>query len=186
MPINHMRYIWSPWRMEYIEGNTQESGCLFCRILSTSDGAENLVIHRGERAFVVLNRFPYTNGHMMVVPMAHQATLEGLPETTLTEIMLLINRAIGALRDTYDAENFNVGINIGEAAGAGVVGHVHVHVLARWSGDTSFMSTTSDTRVIPESLETTYSRLREAWERGSQRPPGSGASASQGADAHDR
>lgn len=167
-----MRYIWSPWRMEYIEGHSQESGCLFCRILSTPDGPDNLVIHRGTRAFLVLNRYPYTNGHMMVVPIEHRESLEGLPEATLTELLVLTSRAIRALRDTYQAENFNVGINIGEAAGAGVVGHVHVHVLARWSGDTSFMSTTADTRVIPEDLETTYLRLRQAWERRAKRDSG--------------
>lgn len=129
------------------------------------DGIDNLVIHRGQRAFVVLNRYPYTNGHLMVVPIEHQASLEGLSQETMTELMLLTARGIAALRATYRAENFNVGANIGEAAGAGVVGHVHIHVLPRWSGDTSFMSTTADTRVIPENLKTTYSRVREAWEQ---------------------
>jgi ATP adenylyltransferase len=172
--------------MEYIEGHSQESGCLFCRILSTPDGPENLVIHRGSLAFVVLNRYPYTNGHMMVVPIEHQESLEGLREATLTELMVLTSRAIRALRDTYQAENFNVGINIGKAAGAGVVGHVHIHVLARWSGDTSFMSTTSDTRVIPEDLKTTYARLRQAWEMRTQHDCGGDGPSSQGANAHGR
>lgn len=160
-----MKHIWSPWRMEYIESSSPASECLFCRILAKSDGFENLVIYRGPKAFVVLNRFPYTNGHLMVVPIEHQASLEGLPKETMTDLMVLTARSISTLRSTYGAENFNVGANIGEAAGAGVVGHVHVHVLPRWSGDTSFMSTTADTRVIPEDLETTYSRVCEAWEK---------------------
>ena len=149
--------------MDYIEDSGSESGCLFCNRLTLPDGLENLILHRGELGFVILNRFPYVNGHMMIVPYAHEASLESLPSATLSELMGLSTDALRVLREVYQAEAFNLGINIGEAAGAGVAEHVHIHVLPRWSGDTSFMTTTAETRVMPEALEITYQRLREGW-----------------------
>jgi ATP adenylyltransferase len=159
-----MKHLWSPWRMAYIEGHSSEAGCLFCTCLASPDSPENLILHRTPRAFVMLNRYPYTNGHAMVVPVSHQATLEGLDEATLLDLMRLTSLMQTALRRTYAAEAFNIGANIGRAAGAGIEGHVHLHVLPRWAGDTNFMATTAETRVIPESLETTYSRLRNTWQ----------------------
>ncbi len=113
---------------------------------------------------MVLNRYPYTNGHLMVVPYAHQASIESLEEAALLEVMNLSSQALAALRAAYGAEAFNLGVNIGKAAGAGVVNHVHMHVLPRWAGDTSFMATTAETRVIPEDLEVTFTRLKTHWE----------------------
>jgi ATP adenylyltransferase len=149
--------------MAYIENHNPEPGCLLCNRIAEADGPQNLILHRARHAFVILNRFPYTNGHMMVVPFTPCAALDDLSPEALAELMQLSARALTVLRRAYGAEAFNVGANIGEAAGAGVVGHVHLHVLPRWPGDTNFMTTTGETRVIPASLESTYDRLRRAW-----------------------
>ncbi len=149
--------------MAYIESTPTESECIFCDRLEEEDGPENLILYRGKHSFVMLNRYPYTNGHMMVVPYEHVPSLESLNEVTLTELMLLTNLTTNALRNVYCAESFNIGINIGEPAGAGVVDHVHIHVVPRWSGDTNFMSTTAETRVLPEALEQTYTRIKAGW-----------------------
>jgi ATP adenylyltransferase len=158
-----MKYLWSPWRMEYIEGHSSESGCLFCSCLASPDGPENLILRRTPHAFVMLNRYPYTNGHAMVVPLAHLPSIELLDDATQLDLMRLASQVIRVLHRTYGAESFNLGANIGRAAGAGIEEHVHLHVLPRWAGDTSFMATTAETRVIPEPLETTYQRMRLAW-----------------------
>lgn len=163
-----MKRLWSPWRMPYIEGRNHEVGCILCNRQAEEDGLENLILHRGDHAYVMLNLYPYSNGHMMVVPFAHQPSLDDLDDATQAELIKLTSRAISMLRQAYGAEAFNVGINIGEPAGAGVPDHVHVHVVPRWSGDTNFMATTAETRVIPEALEQTYERLRAAW-RGSSK-----------------
>jgi ATP adenylyltransferase len=149
--------------MAYIESHNQEPGCLLCNRLAEADGPENLVLHRAKHAFVILNRYPYTTGHMMIVPFHHRASLEDLEPEVLAEMMVLAARALVVLRRAYGAKAFNVGANIGEAAGAGVVGHVHMHVLPRWPGDTNFMTTMAETRVIPASLESTYDRLHRLW-----------------------
>jgi len=146
--------------MEYIEGNSESSECLFCDLPDSND---NLILHRGTEAYVVLNRYPYSNGHLMVVPYAHEPSIEELKDSTLLEVMNLSSRAISALRATYGADAFNLGVNIGKAAGAGIVHHVHMHVLPRWAGDTNFMATTAETRVIPEGLEETFARLKSHW-----------------------
>ena len=161
-----MNRIWAPWRMEYIEGHTGSSECLFCEL---PDSDDNLILHRGVEAYVVLNRYPYSNGHLMVVPYAHEASIEGLDDTTQLEVMNLSSKALTVLRATYGAEAFNLGVNIGKAAGAGVVNHVHMHVLPRWAGDTNFMATTAETRVIPEDLEETFARLKNHWENPSDK-----------------
>jgi ATP adenylyltransferase len=158
-----MKHIWSPWRMEYVEKSTEQGRCLFCDQLAQSDGLENLILHRGQHAFVILNRYPYTNGHMMVVPFEHKPSFDALDEKVLSEVMILASEALVVLREAYGAESFNVGANIGTAAGAGVADHVHMHVLPRWKGDTSFMTTTGEVRVIPEALESTYARLQAVW-----------------------
>jgi ATP adenylyltransferase len=151
--------------MEYVEKNVEQGSCLFCDQLSQPDGMDNLILHRGEHSFVILNRYPYTNGHMMVVPNAHQASLDALDEKTLAELILLVSKALSVLREAYGAEYFNVGANIGTAAGAGIADHVHMHVLPRWVGDTSFMTTTGDVRVIPEALEASYAKLQAIWKQ---------------------
>ncbi len=150
--------------MEYIRDGLKAGDCLFCSLSKQEDGPENLILHRGERAFVVLNRYPYTNGHMMIVPYAHEPSLEGLENKTLHEMIRLAAAALGILREAYNADGFNLGGNIGEAAGAGIEEHVHLHVVPRWRGDTNFMATTAQTRVLPESLEETYQILRPLWQ----------------------
>ncbi len=149
--------------MTYIENHLREEGCIFCKALEKEDGPENLIVFRGKRAFVILNRYPYTSGHLMVVPFAHKETLEKLDAETRAEMMELTTQCMSVLRDIYHPHAFNMGANIGEAAGAGVKEHVHIHIVPRWSGDTNFMSTLAETRVLPEALEDTYRRVKEAW-----------------------
>ncbi len=156
--------------MDYIENRADSPGCLFCDRLAQADGVGNLILHRGSQAFVILNRYPYTSGHMMVVPVAHRPSIEELGDDSLRELMQLSSRAVSVLRKAYRAQAFNLGINIGAPAGAGVVDHVHIHVLPRWSGDTNFMVTTAETRVIPEALADTYLRLRSLWSAASPDP----------------
>jgi ATP adenylyltransferase len=158
-----MKRLWTPWRMPYLESPPQ-AGCLFCEKLAGADDPESLVVHRGARAFVILNRYPYTNGHVMIVPNDHLASLEDLPAPVIQEVIGLVQQSLGVLRREYKAAAFNIGGNIGEAAGAGVADHVHLHVVPRWAGDTNFMATTAETRVLPETLEQTYARLRRAWQ----------------------
>ncbi|MGB2894598.1 MAG: HIT domain-containing protein [Anaerolineales bacterium] len=158
-----MKHLWAPWRMEYIQKGSHEEGCLFCSLIAQEDSPDNLILHRGQKAFVVLNRYPYTNGHMMVVPYTHKPSLEGLDDETLLEMMSLASEALGVLREAYNADGFNLGANIGEAAGAGVREHVHLHVVPRWVGDTNFMATTAETRVLPEDLAMTYQVLLGLW-----------------------
>jgi ATP adenylyltransferase len=158
-----MDYLWSPWRMEYILAPKPDEGCIFCDVLKFEDGLENLIIYRGPQAFVMLNRFPYTSGHLMVIPYQHRASLELLDATSRLDIMDQAARALQVLELLYKPQGFNLGINIGGAAGAGILDHVHLHVVPRWVGDTNFMSAISQTRVLPELLEETYRRVREAW-----------------------
>lgn len=150
--------------MEYIQKDKQP-GCIFCEALDLSDGIENLILYRAKFSFVILNRYPYTSGHLMVVPYDHQASLEGLSPATCSELMELSVRSIRILREVYDPQGFNLGVNIGEVAGAGVLDHVHMHIVPRWGGDTNFMTSTSDVRVLPELLADTYQRIQQVWER---------------------
>ena len=160
-----MKHLWSPWRMTYIEGtNNKVEGCVFCNAQAMSDGVENLIAFRGEFSYVILNRFPYTSGHLMVIPFAHVATIEELDSQARAEMMELTSRCTSELRKIYKPHGFNVGINIGEAAGAGVLGHVHIHIVPRWAGDTNFMTAVGETRVLPESLEDTYKRVQQAFD----------------------
>lgn len=148
--------------MKYIQ-NHDEEGCVFCNVQAQPDSPENLIVFRGRRAFVILNRYPYTSGHLMVVPTDHQPSFEDLSAETRAEVMELITECIQVLRMVYKPEAFNVGANIGSVAGAGIAGHVHMHVVPRWGGDTSFMSSIAETRVLPESLEETWRRVRKGW-----------------------
>jgi ATP adenylyltransferase len=156
-----MKRLWASWRMKYISKADNETGCVFCNALAKKDDSSNLIVMRGERAFVILNKFPYTSGHLMVAPLAHQATLEDLDPATRSEMMELATLCMSSLRKVYNPQAFNMGANIGEAAGAGVPGHVHLHIVPRWNGDTNFMSTVGDIRVMPEELEDTYRRVQE-------------------------
>jgi ATP adenylyltransferase len=163
-----MDYIWTPWRYAYITATAKHDGraegCVFCELSKLPDAEANIV-YRGTHCFIVLNGFPYTSGHVMVVPFAHVAELQKLPEPAAQEMMALSQRMEGVLRDVYSPDGINLGMNLGRAAGAGVAGHLHMHVLPRWLGDSSFITVTGETRVLPESLAVTYSRLREALEK---------------------
>lgn len=158
-----MKHLWAPWRMTYIQEGIDDSECLFCTLLDLEDGSENLILHRGKHAFVLLNRFPYTNGHTMVVPYLHRASLEELDQDILSEMIQFTQLALRVLRGAYQTDGFNIGANIGEAAGAGVKEHVHLHIVPRWHGDTNFMATTAETRVLPEDLEVTFQKLHKLW-----------------------
>lgn len=160
-----MKRMWSPWRMKYIERQEAQEGCIFCNALAQPDSMENLIIERGMLAFVILNLYPYTSGHLMVAPRAHQPSLEFLDPDIRAEMMELVSHSIVVLKKIYHPQAFNVGANIGEAAGAGEPGHVHLHVVPRWAGDTNFMSTLGETRVLPEALEDTYRRIKAGFER---------------------
>jgi ATP adenylyltransferase len=146
--------LWAPWRLEYVEGADEADGCVFC------EPDDELVVCRGETAFVLLNRFPYTSGHLLVAPLRHERDLVGLTEKEAIEIHRLATRAVTALRDEYAPDGHNLGWNLGRAAGAGIVDHVHLHVVPRWSGDTNFMPVLADVRVLPEALAATAERLR--------------------------
>ncbi|HEX9456336.1 MAG TPA: HIT domain-containing protein [Candidatus Acidoferrum sp.] len=158
-----MDYLWTPWRYRYMaEAAGQQTGCIFCSALEKKDDAETLIVFRGKKNFILLNRYPYTSGHVMIVPYAHIPDLKDCDAETLAEMMLLAQRAEGALAAAYKPDGFNLGMNLGRAAGAGVTGHVHLHVLPRWIGDANFMSVVGETRVEPEDLRTTYEKLRKA------------------------
>ncbi len=157
-----MKRLWASWRMKYISGNTpMTAGCVFCEALKLSDSAENLIVERGERCFVILNKFPYTSGHVMIAPISHTAELGSLDHETGAEAMAMITRYTQVLKKVYRPEGFNIGANIGAAAGAGVPGHLHFHIVPRWNGDTNYMTTIGEVRVLPEDLVDTYQRIKK-------------------------
>lgn len=160
-----MEHLFSPWRMEYIQSDKTDPGCIFCRFAREKDDQTNLIVYRGDLAFVILNRYPYTSGHLMVVPYAHQPSIELLDLGTRSEMMELVSQSIIVLGKIYRPSGFNLGMNIGSASGAGIAGHVHMHVVPRWNGDTNFMSAVGDTRVLPEALEDTCRRVAKEWRR---------------------
>ena len=158
-----MERLWSPWRAKYIASgvDAQSSVCVFCEIGSDRESdEENLVVFRGQSNFVVLNLFPYISGHLLIVPYEHLGEFDGAPKTVTDEMMDLTKRSQTALRSVYNPAGYNIGMNLGAVAGAGKPDHIHIHILPRWSGDTNFMTTVSETRVLPEDLPTTYKKLR--------------------------
>lgn len=157
-----MERLWSPWRSKYIASgaDSQSAECVFCRIAANPAQDEtNFVLHRAEHSFVVLNLFPYITGHLMIVPYLHTNELDAVAKEITDEMMDLTKRAQTALREVYSPSGFNMGMNLGSAAGAGIADHIHIHFLPRWSGDTNFMTTVGESRVIPEALEVTYKKL---------------------------
>jgi ATP adenylyltransferase len=156
-----MKRMWAPWRMEYLISNKDE-GCIFCEKPAEKRDGENYLLYRGQHGYILLNLYPYSNGHLMVAPYQHVASLEDLAPEVLTELMLLVNLSLRVLRRALKPQGFNVGVNIGKAAGAGFVNHVHIHIVPRWAGDTNFMPLLAETRIIPELLDETYERLRTA------------------------
>jgi ATP adenylyltransferase len=155
--------IWAPWRIEYIKGEKSPE-CIFCAKPALDDESA-LIVRRGESCFVMLNAYPYTSGHVMIAPYEHTADLAGLGEATARELIALTQESLRAIAEAYGPEGFNVGANLGTVAGAGVADHVHMHVVPRWEGDTNFMSSLADTRVLPESLQDTQRNLKEAFQR---------------------
>jgi len=160
-----MDYLWSPWRYQYVQTAGREGVCIFCHHAADQNDEANFVVYRGKRNFILLNIYPYTTGHLMIAPYEHVATLEAAAEETLEEMMLLAQRAERHLGAIYKPQGFNLGMNLGESAGAGIASHLHMHVLPRWTGDTSFMTTVSETRVLPEELPVTWEKLSEAFRK---------------------
>jgi len=158
-----MDHLWSPWRYQYVQKAHAGEGCVFCRQAAGRNDEENLLVYRGKQNFIVLNLYPYTTGHLMVAPYEHVATLEAASPGTLEEMILLAQQAERHLRVLYKSPGFNIGMNLGESAGAGIAGHIHLHVLPRWPGDTNFMTTVAETRVLAEELPVTYKKLRAAF-----------------------
>ncbi len=156
-----MRNIWAPWRMKYIEQPKKKEGCLFCRVINEDQDEENHVLVRKERCFIILNLYPYNNGHLMVTPYAHVPSLEDLEKEDRDALFETVSNAIANLRTEMDPEGFNVGMNIGEVAGAGISDHVHVHIVPRWAGDTNFMPVIGATKVISQAIEETYKKMRK-------------------------
>ena len=155
-----MKILWAPWRIKYILG--KKEGCIFCDKVKENKDKENYVLLRGKNGFVMLNTFPYNNGHLMVAPYKHVPDLDSLEKDVLGELMGLVKTCTQILKKALKPEGFNIGINLGKVAGAGVEGHIHIHIVPRWGGDTSFISTVGDTKIIPESLDDTYKKLLAA------------------------
>lgn len=158
--------LWAPWRLEYIRG-PKSGECIFCTRPEARDDAASYIVHRGESCFVMLNAFPYNNGHLMVAPYRHAGSIADLDQPLLLELMTMAQTALGVLEEVYGPEGFNMGINQGKIAGAGFEDHVHLHVVPRWAGDTNYMPVIASTRVLPQSLEYSFGELQAAFERAS-------------------
>jgi len=155
-----MDFLWTPWRYAYVTAAQQNSGCIFCELPKLGDDAKARIVYRGGHCYAVLNTYPYTPGHVMVVPYEHLDELQKLPTSAANEMMELTQKMERALRRLYAPDGVNVGMNIGKAAGAGVAGHIHMHVLPRWVADANFVSVVGETRILPETLEMTYERIK--------------------------
>jgi ATP adenylyltransferase len=158
-----MDRLWSPWRYAYVSNAGPVQGCIFCEKAAERRDASNYIVHRGRKNFLLLNLYPYTTGHVMIAPYEHVATLEAASQETLDEMMTLARAAERNLRAIYQPQGFNLGMNLGECAGAGVAGHIHMHVVPRWPADSNFMSVVGETRVLPEAIEATYGKLLDAF-----------------------
>jgi ATP adenylyltransferase len=156
-----MDYLWTPWRYAYVTAAEKATACIFCDLPKAGDDAKARIVHRGQHCYMVLNTFPYTPGHVMIVPFAHLDELQKLPAEAAGEMMELSQRMEGVLRQLYSPDGINLGMNIGKAAGAGVAGHIHMHVLPRWVADANFVSVVGETRILPETLEMTWRRVTE-------------------------
>jgi ATP adenylyltransferase len=156
------KQLWAPWRLEYVGSAGEQQGCFFCAALDGSD-EDGLVVRRGQRAFALLNRFPYSSGHLMVAPVSHTGEFAALADDEALELHTLASQGLSALTEAYGPDGFNLGWNLGRVAGAGVLDHVHLHVVPRWSGDTNFMPVLADVKVLPEHLQETRRRLAESW-----------------------
>jgi ATP adenylyltransferase len=157
-----MDYLFTPWRYHFVTTAGKTPGCLFCDVIAANDDKKGYVVYRGRHCFVMLNAFPYTSGHVMIVPYAHVDELRKLDTAGADEMMAIAQKVETALRSLYSPDGLNLGMNIGKAAGAGIAAHIHMHALPRWFGDTNFMTVVSETRVLPESLDATYHRIKKA------------------------
>lgn len=158
-----MKAIFAPWRISYIRSNEKSCGCIFCNFPKEDNDEENLIVHRGTHCFVMLNRYPYNSGHLMVIPYRHTSDYCSLNMDEITDMNSLACDAISMMRKALNPEGFNMGVNMGKVAGAGIADHIHLHIVPRWNGDTNFMPVMGDTRVIPESLESTYKIFKDNW-----------------------
>ena len=158
-----MDHLWSPWRYQYLTTAPPVQGCIFCAVSADTHDEANLIVHRATHNFIILNKFPYTSGHLMVVPYAHASELSAITDAAAAEMMALARATEGHLLSIYRPDGLNIGMNIGESAGAGIAGHIHMHVLPRWGGDANFMTTIGETRILPEALEDTWRRLSAAF-----------------------
>jgi ATP adenylyltransferase len=160
-----MDHLWAPWRSTYIKNKGLRGPCIFCAAVSSDKDEETLIIHRARLNFVILNRYPYTSGHLMIAPYQHVSRLQQVSEETVDEMMRLARQAECIIEEAYQPQGLNIGMNLGEAAGAGIEQHIHLHVLPRWMGDANFMTSVGDTRVLPEDLTQTFRKLNQAFER---------------------
>lgn len=158
-----MDRLWNPWRFEYITRQNKPEGCIFCQLPAENNDEQNLIVHRARFNYIILNRYPYTTGHLMVVPFHHTDTLQGIDDAIAQELFALARRADAKLREIYRPKGMNLGMNLGEAAGAGIAEHIHMHVLPRWIGDSNFMTVIGETRILPEELSETYRKLKSSW-----------------------
>lgn len=157
-----MDYLWTPWRYAYVTRAPKAGDCIFCDLAKSQDDAASHIVYRGQHCFIILNTYPYTPGHVMVIPFAHLDELRKLPTAAANEMMHLLQRMEAVLRSLYTPDGVNLGMNIGKAAGAGVADHIHIHILPRWVADANFVSVIGETRILPETLDITYQRIKKA------------------------
>ncbi len=157
-----MQRLWAPWRMPYLKDGNKAEGCFLCEKAASNEDAANYVVYRGDHAYILLNTYPYSNGHLLVAPYQHAAILQDMDDATLYELIKLIEKGTALLARAMHPQGFNVGLNIGKAAGAGIADHIHAHIVPRWIGDTNFLTVVGETRTIPEMLDETYRRLQTA------------------------
>lgn len=160
-----MERLWAPWRLAFIESGEKPHGCIFCLYPEENRDQERLILGRSEHSFVILNKYPYNNGHLMVIPRAHVSDLSELPDEAFDDLQRLLRTSTRVIREVYGPDAMNVGMNLGRAAGAGIADHLHWHIVPRWAGDVNFMPVLAETRVIPEHLERTWLKLRPAFDR---------------------
>lgn len=154
-----MERIWAPWRMDYINGNTKGAGCIFCVQNGSDRDSERLILYRSTSSYVIMNRYPYTNGHLLVCPYRHTADMQSFTDEEMLDLFRTVQLSCGVLKQAISPDGINMGMNMGKSAGAGVDDHLHIHIVPRWNGDTNFMTVVADARIVPESLDKSYSRL---------------------------
>ena len=162
-----MEKLWAPWRYEYIKkiASENQNVCLFCKVVSENNDDKNLIVYRGNKVYIMLNRYPYNNGHLMVIPYNHFSEISMLSDEEMFEMMKLLSFSVKVLKDNFNSEGFNVGLNLGKTAGAGIDDHIHIHIVPRWNGDTNFMPVVGDTKVISQSLEESWKILKNEFEK---------------------